>query len=146
MISQKKTFNVISECICRGAVLICLSGLSGPLFPPCPLSGLADPLFLYPLISAFLHFGVSLCHPSMVTSPLSLLLGLEIVSLALGLITVLSRSVSLSFRGVESLIRFLKDLMHTCLHDLCGYMSPKPWRCALSMVIKCRILPLESMT
>ncbi|CAB1459508.1 unnamed protein product, partial [Pleuronectes platessa] len=48
---------------------------------------LAGPLLLYPLISAFLHFGVSLCHPSMVTSRLSLLLGLQILSLPLSLIT-----------------------------------------------------------
>lgn len=113
------------------AVLITLSALSGRFLFLHPPSGLSGPLFLYPLISAFLHFGVSLCHPFMVTSPLPLLLGLEIVSLALGLITVLSRSVSVSFRGVDSLIRFLKDLMRTCLHDLCVYMPPRPRHCAL---------------
>lgn len=108
----------------HSSLFLCLSLCL--VFPPSSVRSGRPSISLSSHISAFLHFGVSLCHPSMVTSRLSLLLGLEIVSLALGLITVLSRSVSLSFRGVESLIRFLKDLMHTCLHDLCVYMSSMP--------------------
>lgn len=97
-------------------------------------------------ILSSLHFFILASRsvtPSMVTSPLSPLLGLEIVSLALGLITVLSRSVSLSFRGVDSLIRFLKDLMHTCLHDLCAFKSLKPRGCALIRLLNAGYSPLK---
>lgn len=65
------------------------------------LSGLAGSLFLYPPISAFLHLASRSVTSPRSRLPLAVLPALEIVSLALGLITVLSRSVSLSFRGVD---------------------------------------------
>lgn len=109
--------------------VICLSALSGFLVFLQPLPGLAG-LFYFPIpsISTFLHFGVSLCHPPPWSRPpFSSLLGLQIVSLALGLITVLSRSVSVSFRGLPLSDRgSYRSCAHTCLHNLCLCKSSKP--------------------
>lgn len=98
---------------------------SGPIFFLHPLSGLQAQYFS---ILSSLHFFILVSRsvtPPWSRLPFPPLLGLEIVSPALGLITVLSRSMSVSFRGVNSLIRFLKDLMHTCSCDLCAYLAPK---------------------
>lgn len=46
----------------------------------------------------------------------------------------------MSFRGVDSLIRFLKDLMHTCLHDLCVCVRPA---LCISQTVKCSMLTVK---
>lgn len=93
-------------------------------FPSVRSGRLSISLSSHLCISSFWRLALSTLHGHV--SALSPLLGLQIVSLALSLITVLSRSVSLSFREVGP-DQLLKDLTHTCLHDSSVPQKPRWW-------------------